>query len=315
MKSLDVSGIFPPLPTAFDKEGEVDHHQLSQNIRVLSKFDLQGLVVLGSNGEFVLLDEDEKTAVIQTARGSMPPQKLLLAGAGCPSTRATIRACHNAADAGADAALVITPSYFKGKMTDAALYEFFSSVGTASPIPVILYNMPACTGIDLSAEIVVSLAGHPNIVGLKDSGGNVSKLGEIVYRANDEFKVLAGSAGFLLPALAVGAVGGILALANIAPEQCLQIQSLFRDGRMDEARSLQSRLIPLNQQVTRIGGVPVLKSAMDYLGLYGGPVRGPLLPAEKEEISKVRALINEAGIDFFSADKHPQQRASRSPKP
>ncbi|MBS1269996.1 MAG: 4-hydroxy-tetrahydrodipicolinate synthase [Gammaproteobacteria bacterium] len=300
IKSLDVAGIFPPVPTAFNEELEVDHQQLSENIRTLSQFDLQGLVVLGSNGEFVLLDEDEKTAVIRTARESMPPQSLLFAGTGCPSTRATIRSCSKAADAGADAALVITPSYYKGKMTDAALLEFFGSVATSSPIPVILYNMPTCTGIDLSAEIVVSLASHPNILGLKDSGGNLGKLGEIVYRTNGDFQVLAGSAGFLLPAFAVGAIGGILALANIAPGECLQIRTLFQKGKMEEARKLQSRLIPLNQQVTKIGGVSVLKSAMDYLGLYGGPVRGPLLPAGKEEIKRVRSLINDAGIEGFS---------------
>ncbi len=299
-RSLDVAGIFPPVPTAFSEELEVDHGRFRENIQSLFTFDLRGLVVLGSNGEFVLLDGDESMAVIRTARESMPTGKLLLAGTGCPSTRATIRTCRIAADAGADAALVITPSYYRGKMTDAALQCFFTSVAAASPIPIILYNMPACTGIDLSAHVVVSLADHPNIIGLKDSGGNVSKMGEVVYRAGGDFQVLAGSAGFLLPALAVGAIGGILALANIAPRQCLQLRSLFLDGRMEEARTLQGSLVQLNQQVTRIGGVPSLKQAMDYLGLYGGPVRGPLLASGEEEIRRVRTLIDGAGIDSFS---------------
>jgi 4-hydroxy-2-oxoglutarate aldolase len=244
-----------------------------------------------------LLDEDEKISLIQAVHEAIPSIRPLLAGTGCQSTRATIRLCRGAATAGADAALVITPSYYKGKMTDAALSEYFTNVGDDSPIPVILYNMPACTGLDLSADIVVSLAAHPNIIGLKDSGGNIAKIGEIVQRAPGDFQVLAGSAGFLLPALTMGAVGGILALANIAPAQCLLIRQLFMDGRMDEARSMQNRFIALNQAITRIGGVPALKSAMDYLGLYGGPVRRPLLPAGPEEVFNVQRLIDESGID------------------
>ena len=296
-ENINLDGIFPPIPTSFDKNGALALDKVRSNIEFFNRFDLQGYVVLGSNGEFVLLDEDEKLTLIQTIRESMPSNKPLLAGVGCQSTRATTRLCMKAANSGADAALVITPSYYKDKMTDEALFAFFNSVGNASPIPVILYNMPACTGIDLSTDIVVSLADHPNIIGLKDSGGNVTKMGEIVKRVPGVFQVLAGSAGFLLPALSIGAVGGILALANIAPAQCLMIRQMFIEGRWEEAKALQTSLISLNQAITRIGGIPALKSAMDYLGLYGGPVQGPLLPAKTKEVRDLQALIKEAGID------------------
>ena len=295
--NINLSGIFPPIPTSFDKNGDLALDQVRKNIKFYNKFDLRGYVVLGSNGEFVLLEDDEKISLIRAIKKSMPSGKPLLAGVGCQSTDATIRLCRHAANSGADAALVITPSYYKGKMTDTALYEFFTCVSNSSPLPVILYNMPACTGIDLSADLVMSLADHPNIIGLKDSGGNVAKMGEIVQKVSSDFQVLAGSAGFLLPALAIGAVGGILALANIAPTHCLLIHQMFLEGNWKESKLLQTSLISLNQAITRIGGVPALKSAMDYLGLYGGPVRGPLLPAGIEEVLKIKTLLKEAGIN------------------
>lgn len=296
-KVLNLKGIFPPIPTSFDKNGDLDPGKVRNNVEFYNRFDLAGYVVLGSNGEFVLLDEAEKVTLIKTIRECMPAHKPLLAGVGCESTQATIRLCHSAAISGANAALVITPAFYKGKMSEPALQKFFTDVADASPIPVILYNMPANTGIDISANLVVSLANHSNIIGLKDSGGNITKMGEIVHNVSDDFQVLAGSAGFLLPALIMGAVGGIVALADIAPAQCLLIQQLFSEGKLKEAKSLQSSLISLNQLITKVGGVPVLKSAMDYLGLYGGPVRGPLLPATAEEALKVQKSLKESGID------------------
>ncbi len=297
--NINLYGIIPPIPTSFNGDGSIAHDQVRTNITFYNRFELKGYVILGSNGEFVLLDEDENISLIQTVRETMPSDKPLLAGVGCQSTGQTIRLCQKAASSGADVALVITPSYYKSKMSEAALSAFYKEVGDISPIPVILYNMPACTGIDLSVSIVVSLADHPNIIGIKDSSGNVTKMGEIVQRVPTDFQVLAGSAGFLLPALSIGADGGILALANIAPAQCIQIHQLFIEGRWKEAKLLQTSLISLNNAITRIGSVPALKCAMDHLGLYGGPVRGPLLPASTEEVQKVQALLKEAGINYI----------------
>ena len=220
----------------------------------------------------------------------------MIVGTGAQSTQATIGRTRAAANAGADYALVLPPFYYKGQMTDDVLERHFGAVADASSIPVILYNMPACTGIDLSAELVVALAGHENIVGLKDSGGDVAKLGRIHGELGERFRILAGSASFLLPALSVGAVGGVLALANVAPRQCVEILRLASVGDIDAARELQVRMIPSNTAVTRQWGVPALKAAMEMLGLCGGPVRPPLMPLGAGERNELRSILIEARI-------------------
>jgi len=280
--TLQLSGIFPPIPTPFTVEGGLALPALNKNLEHWNRFDLRGYVVLGSNGEFVFLAEKEKLQILEAARAAIPPDRLLVAGTGCQGTEETIELTNRAAAAGADAALVLTPSYYKGQMTAEALVRHYHAVADASPVPIILYNMPACTGIDLAAETIARIAQHSNIIGIKDSGGNVVKAGEIRRLVGPEFGVLAGSASFLLPALSLGAVGGVLALANIAPAQCLAIYQHFLNGEWEQAREIQARMIPVNTTVTRGWGVPALKAAMDMLGLYGGPVRPPLLPLSAE---------------------------------
>jgi 4-hydroxy-2-oxoglutarate aldolase len=289
-------GIFPPIPTPFDARGAFAADALTANLRWWSGFDLTGIVVLGSNGEAALLDEDERLEVVAVARAHTPDNRVVIAGTGAQSTRATIRLTQSAAATGADAALVLPPFYYKGQMTRDVLVRHFRAVADASPIPLILYNMPACTGIDLDAETVASLAEHENVVGLKDSSGSLAKLGDIRRRTTDDFSVLAGSAGFLLPALALGATGGVLALANIAPAACIEILRLAREGAWERAREIQLRLIPPNIAVTRRWGVPGLKAAMDRLGLYGGPVRAPLLPLPTAEHVELERILIDAGI-------------------
>lgn len=295
-RSIRLDGIYPPIPTPFDAEGRVATHALTENLQTWNQYGLSGYVVLGSNGELVLLNEQERLQVLETARAAIPSGKLMIAGTGCQSTVETVQLTKKAAAIGADVALVVTPSYYKGRMTKEALIQYFHTVAQASPIPVIIYNIPACTGIDLSAETVTALAEHENIIGLKDSGGNVVKMGEIRRLAGPDFQVLAGSASFLLPALSVGAVGGILALANIAPVQCLAIRQHFLDNELEQARELQVRMIPVNTAVTRGWGVPAVKAAMDMLGMYGGPPRAPLLPLSEETRQELRAMLVEGGI-------------------
>ncbi len=291
-----LEGIFPPIPTPFDADGGIDLPALAENLDWWSRFDLAGIVVLGSNGEAILLDEAEKLRLIEAARAGTPEDRAVIAGTGLQSTRATIALTRAAAAAGADFALVLSPSYYKGLMTDVVLERHFRTVADASPIPVVLYNVPACTGIDLSVELIVDLAGHGNIAGLKDSSGNVVKLGRVRGEANGGFRILAGSADFLLPALSVGAVGGVLALANIAPAECADIHRLFAEKDVDAARALQVRMIPPNAAVTRRWGVPGLKAAMEMLGLRGGPVRPPLLPLGDEQRGELRSILIEAQI-------------------
>jgi len=269
---------------------------LNKNIQTWNQHGLGGYVVLGSNGELVLLNEQERLQVLETARAAIPSGKLMIAGTGCQSTVETVQLTKKAAAIGADAALVVTPSYYKGRMTKEALIKYFHTVADTASIPVIIYNIPACTGIDLSAETVTAIAEHENIIGIKDSGGNVVKMGEVRRLAGPDFQVLAGSASFLLPALSVGAVGGILALANIAPVECLAIRQHFLDNEWEQARELQVRMIPVNTAVTRGWGVPAVKAAMDMLGMYGGPPRAPLLPLSEDTEQELRTILIEGRV-------------------
>ncbi|HUW93747.1 MAG TPA: dihydrodipicolinate synthase family protein [Bacteroidales bacterium] len=299
MKKLSLAGIFPPLPTSFDKDENLLPEKIRFNINMLSKYDLSGFLILGSNGEQVMLSEKERSEAVAAAREALPEGKLLLAGTGGQSTRETISLTKAAAAAGADAVLVINPFYFKGLMTHEVIVKHYLNVADSSPVPVIVYNMPGNTGIDMSASMVIEMATHPNIAGMKESGGSVVKIGEILRSVNPDFQVLAGGAGFLLPALAMGAVGGILALSNIAPAQCIEIYRLFNAGDIVKARALQHKVIPVNAAVTSRWGVPALKAAMDHLGLYGGPARRPLLPLKNDVREQLLSLLKENDIEPF----------------
>uniref|UniRef100_A0A915L6N3 4-hydroxy-2-oxoglutarate aldolase, mitochondrial n=1 Tax=Romanomermis culicivorax TaxID=13658 RepID=A0A915L6N3_ROMCU len=217
-------------------------------------------------------------------------EKQIIVGAGCEGTNETINLCNSLYGIGADAALIYTPHFFRNQMTDNALINHYKRVADHSKLPIILYNVPSNTGVELSFEVASKLSSHSNIIGIKDSGGNIKKLGDIVEATKkNNFQVLAGSAGFLADAMEIGCVGGICALANVLPEKTIEIFDLMRNGRVVEAKVLQGQLCGPNTAVTRKHGVPGLKHMLDYLGYYGGPVRGPLLPLgskEKEEIEK-----------------------------
>lgn len=294
-----LKGILPPLPTAFHSNGSLYPEKIQENIRALSAFPLTGFLILGSNGELVMLSEKEKAATYHAAREAIAPDKLMLAGTGGESTGATIHLTKEAEKAGANAALVLNPAYYKGQMSTEALVGHYHAVADASTIPVIIYNMPANTGLDMTAETILGIAAHPNIIGLKDSGGNLAKMGAIIGQAKKGFRVLAGSAGFLLPALSTGAAGGILALANIAPAQCCSMYEYFGQGAHEKAQKIQHRIITANAAVTRQWGVPALKAAMDHLGLYGGPARKPLLPVSDENRKQLVQILKDAGIGPF----------------
>lgn len=295
-KVIQLNGIYPPLPTSFDQDGRLSLEGLAGNIGALCQFDLRGFVILGSNGEFIMLNIQEKVQVLQAARAAIPPDRLMIAGTGCQATGETVDLTQAAAEIGADAALVITPHYYKKLMTPMALINHFNMVADMSPIPILIYNMPACTGIDLEAEAIGILARHPNIIGIKDSSGNVVKMGMIRDIAGPGFQVLAGSAGFLLPALSMGAIGGVCALANIAPAQCIAIHQLYLEGKRQQARDLQVSMVPVNAAVTSRWGVPALKAAMDILGLYGGPVRLPLQALEDDVRQQLEAILMKGGL-------------------
>ena len=293
---MNLHGIFPPLTTPFDSEGNVSLDKLGSNIKILNTYDLRGFLVLGSNGEFPFLSFEEKISVIGKARQCVPKEKILIAGTGCQSTRETIDLTIASANAGADAALILNPFFFKGLMNNSSLSKHYLSIADISPIPILIYNMPANTGIDLETELIVKLSKHQNIIGLKDSGANLVKMGEILSKVRGDFTVLSGTAGLLLPALSIGASGGILALANIAPQHCIDIFNYFNDSFLDKATALQQQIIGINKFVTRQYGVPALKLAMDQLGLFGGLPRKPLMPLMTKEKEILIEMMKEANL-------------------
>ena len=293
---LSLSGVFPPIPTPFDVQGNVATQALVENLERWNQYDLAGYVVLGSNGEAVYLTEREKLRVWEAARRVIPSDKVMIAGTGCESTHQTIALTRQAAQAGADAALVVTPHYFDGKMTPDSLVHHYQAVADASPIPVMLYNVTKFTHVDMDAAAIARAARHPNVIGVKDSNGNIAKLADIVRLTSLDFQVLAGSASFFFAGLTLGAVGGILALANIAPQQSLDIYRLFGAGQWDEAAELQRRMIPVNAAVTARFGIAGLKAAMDMLGYYGGPVRSPLLDLAESEHQALRGILAAGGL-------------------
>ncbi|MGD8960910.1 MAG: dihydrodipicolinate synthase family protein [Desulfobacterales bacterium] len=295
MANIDLNGIFPPIPTPFVNE-KVAYDKLAANIERWNLTGLKGYVALGSNGEYVSLSEEEKRAVVDTVVQSAADKMLVIAGTGCESTAETIRLTEDCAKLGADAALVVTPHYYGGRMNDAALVQYFSTVADQSPIPILLYNVPKFTHINMAADLIARLSGHLNIIGLKDSAGNVIQLGEIINAVARDFNVMVGTAGVLFSGLTIGCVGGINGLANVAPEQCVTILDQVKKGSIDAARDLQLKMIPVNQAVTAVYGVPGLKAAMDMLGYFGGDPRMPLLPSSKRERSEIKAILKKAEL-------------------
>jgi 4-hydroxy-2-oxoglutarate aldolase len=294
---LRIEGILPPIATPFT-DGRVAHDRLRENLDRWNETQLAGYVVFGSNGEAVHLDQEEKLAMVDTAKQNLPSDKLLIAGTGCQSTEATVRLTNLCAERGAEAALIFTPHYYKAKMDAASLKRHYLSIAEGAKIPVLIYNVPQFTGVNVSPELVASLAEHPNVIGIKDSSGNIAQVGEMIATTPPppDFHVLAGSAGHLLPAITLGASGGVLALANVAPNECCRIFSDFRSGRHAEARELQLKLLAANKAVTAQFGVAGLKAALDMVGYFGGDPRPPLLPLGEDQTNELREILKRANL-------------------
>jgi 4-hydroxy-2-oxoglutarate aldolase len=294
-------GIFAPAATPFkpDAEQSIDFEKLSDNISKLSRTGLAGITALGSNGEFTMLSRREKLEIVAAIRKSLPGDRLLIAGTGCESLRDTVELTKGAADSGADVALVINPSYYKRDLSEAALEKFFVSAADASPIPIMIYNMPGNSGINLSSGLVTKLAGHENITGVKDSGGNIVQISEIIAGSPSDFSVFAGSGSYLFATTALGGKGGTLAVANVAPDLCADIYALCRKGdisSLERARRIQLEILKLNACVTSLHGIGGMKAAMDMAGFSGGLPRHPLQPASAAAAAEIRQELEKLGI-------------------
>ena len=278
------------MPTPF-RDGDVDTSAIAFNVAKWMHAGLGGIVALGTNGESGLLDDSESDQVLAAVRESVPAERVLIAGTGRESTRATIAATRRAAALGADAALIRTPSFFKTMSTPALLVRHYTAVADASPIPILLYNFPNATGVAFSADSVARLAEHKNIVGMKESGTDAAQFAQFVDIAPPSFAMLAGTGTVFYSDLCLGAVGGILAIAAVVPEMCLRLLKAVREGRHDAARQLQKEMATLARLVTSGFGVPGLKAALDLAGYKGGDPRPPLVPAPAEAREQIRAEL------------------------
>lgn len=298
---MHFAGFYHPLVTPFTPAGEADEAAIARNAARYVATGLTGLVVLGSNGESPQLEDNESDRIIAAVREVVPADRPLLAGAARESTRATIAACRRAAALGVDAVMVRTPAFYKNMMTSDAFVQHFTAVADASPVPVLLYNVSMYTGVTLQADAVATLSRHPNIVGLKESGNDMQLLGDyLAASAGQHFVVLCGSATSLFSALALGAHGAVLALSGLATAECLALRDLMREGRYDEARALQQRLLPLGRAIGAQHGVPGLKAALTLMGFETGAPRLPLRPASDAVVSQLRAHLAALGLPVVS---------------
>ena len=291
------AGIYTPIVTPFKNDDTLNDEGLRANVARWMRTPLTGLVVLGSNGEAPQLEDAEADRVIEIARAGMPRDRPLIAGTGRESTKATIAATKRAATLGADVALVRTPSFFQLQMTTPTFVRHYTEVADASLIPVFLYNVTMYTGVNMLPDAVATLAQHPNIKGMKESGSDIVQIGDYVTRTPDDFVILAGSASSLFAALSVGCDGAILALAALAPDACVELHRLVVDGRMHEARALQQRLLPLARAIGDAQrGVPGLKAALNLMGFSAGIPRPPLRPLAAPETDGIRAQLDALGL-------------------
>jgi 4-hydroxy-2-oxoglutarate aldolase len=299
---MRLDAVFPPMATVFDRSGGIDGPAIASNVSKWIQAGVGGVVALGSNGEAPFVEDDEADRVIAAARDAVPRDRILIVGTGRESTRATVAASARAAALGADAVLVRTPSFYKARMTTDAFVRHYSAVADATPVPVLLYNVPAVTGVSLTPEAVGRLSAHPNIIGVKETGSDTAQVAAFVAAAPETFAVIAGSAPTFYPSLCVGATGGILAVSCVLPALCVELHGHFRAGRHTEARELQRRLTPLAKLVTTGFGVAGLKKAMDVAGFAGGEPRGPLGPLTPEAASQVRDAVAAMMADGVGAD-------------
>lgn len=280
---MKLEGILPPIATPFDREGNLYKAKLKHNVEKWNRTNLAGFVVCGSTGESVYLTTEEKIQLWEWVAEFAAPGKLLLAGTGMESVRETVWLTNKAAEIGYKAVMVRTPHYYKNLLNRAdAQCVYFRAVADASKIPLMIYNWPQATGVDIPAESVVALSEHPNIIAIKESSGNIEKVMQMIREVKPGFQVLVGSAPTLWPSFAVGAVGAVLAYANAAPYSTIAIWEAHRTRENDAARDWQNRIARASWLVTVKHGIPGLKYAMDLNGYYGGPTRLPLIPPSPE---------------------------------
>lgn len=294
---LNLRGVIAPVVTTFGARDEaVDLDAFATNLRAYAAAGLSGVVVCGSTGEAALLDEEERRSLIEHARGELPSDVRLIVGTGAESTRQCVQRCRVASEHGAHAVLVVAPHYYASSMTPAALEAHYRRVADKSPLPVLLYNIPKYMHFALEPDLVARLSSHENIVGIKDSAGNLEKLAGYVQAQGDDFTVLTGHGGSFHQALELGVRGGILAISLFAAELTLEIYERHQSGDLEASAESQRAATPLAAEIIARMGVAGVKAAIDRVGLRGGRVRAPLLPLGPEDEARVDALLRDARV-------------------
>jgi 4-hydroxy-2-oxoglutarate aldolase len=293
---FDLKGIIPPLVTPFDQAGAIRYDSFERNIDKYLEIGIDGFLVAGSTGESVYLEHSEKLKLTEIARKRIPSSKMVLAGTGCESTEATIELTKEVADYGVDAVLVKNPFYYKGQMSFDVYMAHYTAVADASPVPLIVYNVPVFTGVPLESRLVIELAKHLNIRGMKDSSGDVKLISETVWSSDRaKFSVVAGTGATLLHTMTAGARGGIVALVCAAPRAMLELYRAYVSGDLKKADAIQRIIAPAANAVTSKHGISGLKYAMELEGFQPGIVRRPLLPiktAQQEDLQQIFRRMN-----------------------
>lgn len=289
-----LKGVLPPMITPFKTNGDVDYDGFASNIRKWNGDKLTGYLVIGSNSETVYLSEEEKLELVRLTAENAAPGRLVMVGSGLESARETVTLTNKCAKLGAHCALILTPFYYGSSMTTKALIRYFSSVADSSEIPILLYNVTKYTHVNISAEAVAELSKHPNIVGMKDSNGDVPQLATFLRVADPSFQVLTGTFAAWYPALTLGITATISAMANCCPNEIAEVQELFDAGDWEGARLVYQRMFPVNAAVTGTFGISGLKFAVGYSGYTGGSVRNPLIDSSNEDKVKLTAILEKA---------------------
>ena len=293
---MKFKGVFPPMITPFESDGKINLSHHVENVEKWNDDNLAGYLVLGSNSETVFLNEREKLKLIEITVKYASKDRVILAGTGMESAIETISLTNKAADLGAQAALILTPHYYHSKMNDEAQIRFYTEVADQSKIPILIYNVPAFSRINVSNHVVSTLSHHPNIVGMKDSTGNIPQIISFQKVIADDFQILLGTASAWYPALQLGIKAGIFALSNCAPNECTLVQQSYEEGNVSDSEKIYRRIFPVNTAVTATYGIPGLKYASELLGYHGGCVRNPLKALNEKDQSQLRSILEEAEL-------------------
>jgi len=295
MKTVQLlSGVFAPVTTPFEDD-EVSHKQLASNIEKMNASGLKGYFILGTNGEYKSLSVKERIEVLKTVAAHRSPEKTFMAGTGMESTHETIEITRRAADIGAQLVSLLMPHFFAKRIDDEVLKRYILEVADNSPVPVLIYNNPSvASGITVSPEVIGTVSEHPNVVGMKDSSkGNYKAY---IEASKDEFYMLAGSAGFFFDVLQAGGIGGVLSLANVFPDECAKLYTLFMEGKIEEAAALSEKIVSLNKVVSGMSGVASVKAAMDLAGFHGGEPRRPISGITDEQRKELKDELVKRGF-------------------